>query len=153
MDDDKELEELEALYSSVMPEEKILGSEEEDTRILNLAMAQLDSERTAAVVPIARYKKARVMWSGFSIAAGVLIGILFNPISDSRLNQFPFGDEQIVYMGEGAERQLISLDELDAPELQTLIAELVLRGELDSADELLSYLRSRYPELGTTSEG
>ncbi len=147
MHDEEELERLESLYRQVMPEEKILISEEEDQNILNLARNHLDSGGTPKVVSIERYKKARVTWSGLSIAAGLLIGIMLNPISESNRNAVSPVDGQMIYMGDGPERQQIALDDLDASELQTLIAELVLRGELDSAEALLAYFRSRYPDF------
>jgi len=147
-EEDDELERLEALYKQVMPEKKILISEEEDRYILNLASNHLESGRVSKVVSIERYKKARVIWSGLSIAAGLLIGIMLNPISESNRNAVSPVDGQMIYMGDGAERQQIALDDLDATELQTLIAELVLRGELGSAETLLIYFRSKYPDFG-----
>lgn len=148
-DEEEELERLESLYRQVMPEEKIIISEEEDQNILNLARNHLDSGGTPRVVSIERYKKARVTWSGLSIAAGLLIGIMLNPIGEFSRNAVSPVDGQMIYMGDGPDRQQIALDDLDASELQTLIAELVLRGELDSAEALLTYFRSKYPNFSS----
>ena len=149
MHDEEELKSLESLYRQVMPEENVLISEEEDQNILNLARKHLDSWGTSKVVSIESKKKARVTWSGLSIAAGLVMGIMLNPIGDFNRNAVAPVDGQMIYMGDGPERQQIALDDLDAAELQTLIAELVLRGELDSAEALLTYFRSKYPDFSS----
>ena len=131
-----------------MPEEKALISEEDDQNILNLARNYLNNGDKPQVLSIERYRKARVASSGLSIARGLLIGIGLNPISEINRNAISPVDGEILYMGDGPERQQIALDDLDASELRTLIAELVLGGELLSAEALLGYFSSRYSGFG-----
>lgn len=147
MHDEEELEQLESLYRRVMPEEKILISEAENQKILNLARSHVDRGGTPKVISIDRYKRARVTWTGLSIAAGLLIGIMLNPITEFGRKAVAPIDGEMIYMGDGPERQKIALDDLDASELQTLIAELVLSGELDRAESLLAYFRTKYPDF------
>ncbi|EAQ96112.1 hypothetical protein [Congregibacter litoralis] len=150
MHEDKELEGLESLYKQVMPEAPIFISEEEDQQILNVARSHLDRSDKTKVVSIAQYRRARVAWSGLSIAAGLLIGIMLNITSEPDSSTASPINEQMLYMGDGPQRTQVALDDLDASELQTLIAELVLRGEIDNADALLDYFRSRYPDFSAT---
>lgn len=148
MHEKDELDSLESLYRAVMPERRILPGEQEDQKILNLARNQISSSVSEKVVSLQRYRKARAVWSGLAIAAGLLMGIVINPIADSIRDPHGLIDSQMLYMGEGPNHQAVALEELNAEELQTLIAELVLRGEIENAEALLAYFMSRYPNFG-----
>jgi hypothetical protein len=160
MHDQEELERLEALYRQIIPEEKILTSEQEDQKILNLAKNHLDRNDKLKVVSIERYKKARAIWAGLSIAAVFLIGILLNPISESYRNPIsespkalPLADGQVIDIDDGSEHQQIASDDLEAPEDEKLVAESVLDSTPNSeSPEALPPVDEQVIDMGDRSE-
>ena len=149
MNDTEELERLEVLYKHVIPVNLVQITEKEDQAVINLARNHLHSKYSRTVVPIHQFRRAKIKWASLSIAAGLLIGIMLNPNKINSPSMAPSDDGHIVRMGENISHQQNSVNDLEADELQTLIAETVLKGEFEKAAILLDNLTDKYPEYGS----
>jgi hypothetical protein len=148
MDDDKyELEQLEALYKEVASKRMNLTSKENDDAILQRAQDHINASVNPKVVSMNQYRKGKAIWSGFSIAAGLLLGLSIK-IPDGKIAApLPSFDHTLTYMGESNIPLPVDIDNLNAEEMQLVIAELVMSGEISRAQKLIAIFSEKFPHF------
>jgi hypothetical protein len=147
---DTELADLESLYREVLPKniehtpsaisDNIRGIAEEYVS----RVGQKDN-----VVQMRRPNRMTAAISGLSLAAGLVIGVyISNPdtqgIDSKLLNR---GDDIIFMNAKTASSEISNLEDAGPRAWQGRIAELVLEGDMDGAEYLITVFNQRFPEF------
>jgi hypothetical protein len=156
MKEDPELLELEQLYTDAgLPK-----SEQTPERLAQQIREQArrkaaETLESAGVVRLASRKPITLkMVSGFSLAAGVLLGILL-PLDFLQQENGEIGQQVSppIFMGQEELQEELSELDLENPRVwQKLIMDTVVSGDMDKAQVLIEEFNRRFPDYDPVEE-
>jgi hypothetical protein len=156
MTSDHELEELEQLYRSIVPDESAGAPEEVAAKVKYFAREHINQIESKKVVSINKYRRAKASWSGIGLAAGIILGIytgsqvaVFSQLGarDENIVYAESGDSDMVFMGSKEALDAVkSLEDSTEDEWQRKIAELALLGEMSMVESLSKEFNRRFPD-------
>lgn len=141
-----ELDELEAIYRDTIKTPIGVTTQGEDSTVLELARRNIAIDDTTNVISIEHFRKARAIWSGFSVAAGILLGYLINAPIDQINEPEILTGYKITYMGTNEKPVSVDTSSMSREEMQSLIAELAISGHITQAHELIIIFRKRFSD-------
>mgnify|MGYP006084123647 CR=1 FL=1 len=150
VENDTELAGLESLYSEVLPVQREHTPRAASDNIRRTAEAYLSrAVQKNNVVHMRRPNRMTAALSGLSLAAGLVIGVyISNPdtqgIDSELLNS---GDEIIFMNGSAASSEISNLEDAGPRAWQGRIAELVLEGDMEGAEYLITVFNQKFPEF------
>ena len=146
MTSDNELEELEQLYRSVVPDGREGAPEEVAAKAKDFAREHLNQRGSKKVVSINEYRRTKVFWSGVGLAAGITLGVYVGTL-DENLVYLDIGASEMVFMGNKDVVEAVkSLEDLSPDEWQRRIAERALSGEMSMVESLSKEFNRRFPD-------
>tara|TARA_R110002072_G_scaffold190881_4_gene347759 strand:+ start:312 stop:782 length:471 start_codon:yes stop_codon:yes gene_type:complete len=145
---DRELEELEQLYRSVVPDLREAAPDEVTAKVKHAAEAHLSRLGSGKVISIGEYRKTKAFWSGIGLAAGITLGVFLGTLGGSQVSPDDRG-AGMVFMGQ---KQAIeaakSLEGSGPEEWQKKIAEHALLGDMRTVEALSKEFNKRFPDYG-----
>lgn len=145
---DRELEELEQLYRSVVPSQREAAPDEVTARVKHAAEARLNRMGSNKVVSMGEYRKTKAFWSGIGLAAGIVLGVFLGTLGEGLLSPDDHAPG-MVFMGQGeAIEATKSLEDSGPEEWQKKIAEHALLGDMRTVEALSKEFNKRFPDYG-----
>lgn len=147
---DTELADLEALYSEVLPVQLQHTPRATSDHIRRIAESHLSRVgEKANVVQMSRPNRMTAALSGLSLAAGLVIGIYFPyPGGQGIDTKLLKPDNGIIFLGgTTAASEISNLKDAEPRAWQSRIARLVLEGDMEAAEYLITVFNQKFPEF------
>ncbi len=142
---DTELADLESLYSEVLPVQREHTPRATSDNIRRTAEAYLSRvAQKDTVVQMRRPNRMTAALSGLSLAAGLVIGVY---ISNPDTQGIAGGGVIIFMSGKTASSEISNLENAGPRAWQGRIAELVLEGDMEAAEYMITVFNQKFPEF------